>query len=116
MFFPSKKPKMSCQDYLNTLKKMQISGLDNDCVLDYKYLGLTIVMQLKFAKYTNVLANNVAYKISILSRNRAAISKDTALTLYKSMILTLFVYGSHFYRSANVSILIIFKLFKIKLS
>lgn len=95
---------MSLQCYLSTFKKLQIGGREIEYVQDYKYLGLTIDMQLKFVKYTNLLINNVSHRISTLSRIRASITKDTALTLYKSMILTLFDYGCISYRSTNSSL------------
>lgn len=105
MIFPSKKPKISIQNFLNTQQKLKIGGSDIDYVLDYKYLGLTIDMQLKFVKYTNSLIQNVAFRLSQLSRIRSSITKGTALTLYKSMILTLFDYGSLFYSNTNASLI-----------
>lgn len=105
MIFPAKKPKTSDHQYLSTIKKLQIGGSTIDYMTDYEYLGLTIDMNLKFTKYTTSLAQSVAYRLSTLSRIRASMSTSTALTLYKTMVLTLFDYGSLFYHSANISLL-----------
>lgn len=105
MIFPANNIRLSHHQYLNNFPKLRLGGQEVDYVTEYKYLGIVINMQLKFVKYMTQLTTTIAYRLSILSRIRSAITQSTALMLYKSMILTLFDYGSLFYRGVNISLI-----------
>lgn len=58
-------------------------------------------MNLTFTRYIGSVISNGSYRLSQLCRMRKFISKQTAIMLYKSMILSIIDYGSIFYGSAN---------------
>lgn len=90
---------------LNTLDKPEIGETELQYTHDYKYLGVGMDMNLTFNEYLKNLMRNVSFRLGQFCKIRKYISKQTAVMLYKSMILSLLNYGSVFYSSANVSCL-----------
>lgn len=58
-------------------------------------------MNLILNEYLKSLMKNVSFRLSQLSKIRKVISRQTAVMLYESMILSLLDYGSVFYSSAS---------------
>lgn len=97
MYFSSK--------YLNStskpFKKLTFNTNELEYVESYKYLGLTINSNLNFSQHMNNTLKTVAYKVLQLKN---CISQ-TALLLYKSMILPIINYADIFYHNKNMKVI-----------
>ena len=62
-------------------------------VAPYKYLGMTLDMNLTFSNHLQQILNVISHKCLLLSNLRKYISMHTATLMYKSMILHIIEYG-----------------------
>ena len=62
-------------------------------VASYKYLGMTLDMNLTFNNHLQQVQNVISHKCLLLSKLRKYINTHTAVILYKSMILPIMEYG-----------------------
>ena len=78
----------------------------NNVVLDnvktFPYLGLTLDSELKFIEHRANTTKSIRHKIYQLSRVRNYIDEITALTIYKSMILSSFDYVDYIWDRGNI--------------
>ena len=61
-------------------------------VYAFTYLGLTLDPELKFIVHKETASRNIRYKIQQLGRIRKYVDEDTALDIYKGMVLPSFDY------------------------
>ena len=71
---------------------ISIDGIDLNRVDRCKYLGIILDQHLSFYDHINYISGKIRQKLGIFARCRKYISQDTALTLYKSLILPHFDY------------------------
>ena len=74
-------------------------------VTSYKYLGLTLDMNLNYNKHLENGLKLVAYKAFLLNKIRMYIDVYTAITIYKTMILPILEYDDIIYDGANQKLL-----------
>ena len=72
-----------------------------DKVASYKYLGIQIDGNLNFHKYLQDCIQRATFKIHMLAKIRSYIDFDSALTIYKTMILPIFEYGDIAYDQSD---------------
>ena len=72
-----------------------------DKVSSYKYLGIQLDSNLNFHKYLQDCIQRATYKIHMLAKIRSYIDFDSAITIYKTMILPIFEYGDMAYDQAD---------------
>lgn len=84
----------------NENDKLKINNRHIDYVCEYKYLGVWIDSDLTFTKHVRSIISNVSYRLKNLSRIRNCVTKQTALLLYKSMIVPLYDYGDVFFSNS----------------
>ena len=70
-------------------------------VATYKYLGMTLDMNLNFNNHLQHVQNVISHKCLLLSKLRKYIDTYTAIILYKSMILPIMEYGNVIYGGAK---------------
>ena len=73
-----------------------------DKVSSYKYLGIQLDANLNFHKYLQDCIQRATYKIHMLAKIRSYIDFNSALTIYKTMILPIFEYGDIAYDQADI--------------
>ncbi|RWS01298.1 hypothetical protein B4U79_02626, partial [Dinothrombium tinctorium] len=61
-------------------------------VEETKFLGIILDNRLKFTKHIKYISNKVSHKIYCLQKLRPFISKESAITVYKILILPHFDY------------------------
>ena len=76
-----------------------------DKVSSYNYLGVHLDMNLNFHKYLQICVQRTTYKIYMLSKVRRYIDFNTALTIYKTMILPILEYGDVAYDNSDLQLL-----------
>ena len=81
---------------------MSMDQMRLERVSSYKYLGVQLDMNLNFHKYLQDCIQRASYKIYMLSKIRYYIDFETAITLYKTMILPIFEYGDIAYDLADM--------------
>ena len=101
-----KKSKYVCYGLKSQTRKIQnhslfMNGIKLDKVSSYKYLGIQLDMNLTFHKYLQDCIQRASYKIYIVAKIRYYIDINTALTIYKTMILPIFEYGDIAYDLAD---------------
>ena len=62
-------------------------------VPSYKYLGITLDNSLNLNLQIQQTMNKVSHKLYILSKIRQFLTKESAILIYKTMILPYFDYG-----------------------
>ena len=72
---------------------------------NYKYLGLTLDINLNYNKHLENCLKLISHKTYLLSKIRVYINVHTAVTIYKTMILPVVEYGDTIYDGANQKIL-----------
>jgi hypothetical protein len=82
--------------------KIKIGEEELECVDSIKYLGVIIDEKLKFDKNILDIQKKVGKKINFIQRLGGELNKFSNITLYKSIILTHFVYCSSILFFANV--------------
>ena len=70
-------------------------------VYEFKYLGLLLEPSLTFVNHRKNVYNNIKYKLHQLAKVRDHIDTDTALTIYKSMVLPTFDYVDYIWDRDN---------------
>ena len=68
------------------MRKLQI-------VPTYKYLGINLDQTLNFNYHLKNVVTQISHKLYILSKNRRFLNDQSALIVYKTMILPYFDYG-----------------------
>ena len=76
-----------------------------DRVNSYKYLGITLDMNLNYNIHLENCLKLVSHKAFVLNKIRRYINKNTAITIYKTMILPIIEYGDVIYDGANQKLL-----------
>ena len=84
---------------------VSLDGTNLQLVPSYKYLGFMLDSTLSFNHHVNTVIKTVAYKISLMAKIRRYLESETALKIYKSMILPYFDYADVVYGAANVTLL-----------
>ena len=74
-------------------------------VSSYKYLGLTLDMNLNYNKHLENCLRLISHKAYLLSKIRMYIDMNTAITIYKTMILPVIEYGDVIYDGTNQKLL-----------
>ena len=74
-------------------------------VASYKYLGLTLDMNLNYNKHLENCLRLISHKAYLLSKIRMYIDTRTAITIYKTLILPVIEYGDVIYDGANQKLL-----------
>ena len=72
---------------------VHIDDLQIDHVSSYKYLGVTLDMNLTYTKHLQNCLSIATHKAYLLSKIRTYISSDAAVRIYKTMILPIIEYG-----------------------
>ncbi len=85
----------------NTVLNLNIDGNPLGQVDSYKYLGVILDNRLNFNLHIEKLVKKSRQRIGCVGRVRKFITKNIALTLYKSMVLPLFDFGDILYSSAS---------------
>ena len=80
-----------------------ISDLLIDYVPSYKYLGITVDHTLSFNLHMSQIIKTVSYKLSLLQQLRIYITTDSAVQIYKSMVLPYIDYGDVLYHNTTVN-------------
>ena len=70
-------------------------------VASYKYLGVQLDMNLNFHKYLQDCIQRTSFKIYMLSKIRNYVDFNSAITIYKTMILPVLEYGDIAYDMAD---------------
>ena len=84
---------------------VMIGDIRIERVHTYKYLGITLDMNLNFKKHLEICIRSASYKAMLLSKVRKYITKDAAIRIHKTMILTLIDYGDVLYDGSNQKLL-----------
>ena len=74
-------------------------------VTSYKYLALTLDMNLNYNKHLENCLKLISHKAYLLNKIRMYINMHTAVTIYKTMILPVMEYGDVIYDGANQKLL-----------
>ena len=69
----------------------------------YKYLGIMLDSRLTFEEHVNYIKSKTIGKIRLLGRIRHIIDRDTALLLYKTLIVPIYDYCDHIYFPISVN-------------
>lgn len=103
MFFSNKLPRVH-----NKIKEginICINSIKLEIVQNYKYLGIILDEHLYFEKHVNYLISIISHRLYTLRKIRQYINEETALLLYKTMVLSYFDLGDIFYNSCKKSCL-----------
>ena len=84
---------------------VKIDNIRVDRVYSYKYLGITLDMNLNYKKHLEICIKSASYKALLLSKVRRYITKEAAIRIYKTMILPLIDYGDILYEGTNSKLL-----------
>ena len=79
-------------------------GINGDGILrtqTFKYLGIILDETLSFNDHVQYVSGKIRQKLGVLSRCRKFITRDTALTLYKAMVLPHFDYCDNVWDTCN---------------
>ena len=74
-------------------------------VPSYKYMGVTLDTNLNFNKHLENCIKLISHKAYLLSKIRQYIDMNTAVTIYKTMILPIIEYGNVLYEGSNKKLL-----------
>ena len=80
---------------------VKIGDIRIERVHSYKYLGITLDMNLNFKKHLGNCIKSASYKALLLSKVRRYITFEAAIRIYKTMILPLIDYGDILYDGSN---------------
>ena len=96
MTFGSKKALNNLPDF-----KISFDGIPIQKVTSYKYLGMTLDIQLNYNLHISRLISSAASKLKQFRRMRTFLDTKAAIIVYKSMILPLLEYGDIFLSAAS---------------
>ena len=82
-------------------QELLLDGFKIDKVISYKYLGITLDLNLNFNKHIENCLKLISHKTYLLGKIRRYINRHTAMTIYKTMILPIMEYGDILYDGAN---------------
>ena len=96
MAFASRSKVKKCQDIDIRLdnKKLKL-------VPYFKYLGITLDSTLNFSKHISSVIQQICYKITLLAKLKKYLRDDSALLIYKTMLLPYFDYADVIFCKAN---------------
>ena len=80
---------------------LKVKGMELGNVHKYNYLGVIVDDKLSFYEFVEHKYNNINVRILQLMRMRQYITTDTALTIYRQMIIPLFDYADFMVESAS---------------
>ncbi len=102
----SKTMLFSHQAHANPMRlQLEINGTELEQVSVYKYLGIYLDEKLNMEYHIEQLCAKSKKKLGMLGRIRKFISRSTATTLFKSLLLPVLEYGDIIYGTANVTTL-----------
>ena len=79
---------------------LNLNGQIVNCVDEFKYLGMHFDKHLQFHSHVDKVVDQATNKLSLLYKIRWLFDQQTALTLYKSLIVPHFDFGSIIYEVA----------------
>ena len=82
-----------------------IQNVKIDRVNSYKYLGMILDMNLNYNSHLENCLKLISHKAFLLSKIRRYINFNTAVTIYKTMILPIIEYGNILYNDSNQKLL-----------
>lgn len=91
-------------DILGAKSEQKISKVfrkGKETVEHFKYLGIFLDNKLQFQVQLNSTVKNVNNKLHLMSKIRRSLNQNTALTLYKAMVLPYLEYASCFLMGCN---------------
>ena len=77
----------------NPTMDLLINGEKLQIVPTYKYLGINLDQTLNYNYHLKYLVNSISHKLYVFSKIRRFLNDQSALIIYKSMILPFFDYG-----------------------
>ena len=80
---------------------LKIGGVELKVVPSYKYLGLILDSTLNYNMHIQSTIRIILHKLSLLAKMKKFLTNDTALSIYKAMLLPYFDYGDIIYDKAN---------------
>ena len=83
-----------------TVIDLYIDNIHLEQVVSYKYLGLILDQRLNFMEHVSKITAKGRQHIGCIGRARKFITKNTALTLYKAMVLPLMDFGDILFANA----------------
>ena len=96
-------PPSTYPDVFLILLLMNNSKLDK--VSSYNYLGVYLDMNLNYHKYLQTCLQRTTHKVYMLSKVWRYIDFNTAITVYKTMILPVLEYGDVAYDNSDTKLL-----------
>ena len=81
--------------------KVALGNAELQVVPTYKYLGMTLDSTLSLQTHLKNVINTVIHKLTILCKIRCYLTEETAISIYKSMILPYFDYCDVIYSASN---------------
>ena len=82
---------------------LKYGGVYLEQVESFKYLGMVLDSRLIFAEHIDYLNSKTYARIRLLGRVRHILDQNTALTLYKTLILPVYDYCNFIYFGINCS-------------
>ena len=84
---------------------LYIDDIKIDGVPTYKYLGITLDANLTYNRHLENIIKTISYKSLLLAKMRKYITREVAITIYKTMILPVLEYGDILYDGTNMKLI-----------
>ena len=78
-------------------------GIELEKCNKYKYLGIVLDSRLTFEEHANFIKSKTIGKIRLLGRIRHVIDRETAMLLYKTLILPIYDYCDYIYYPLSIA-------------